>query len=147
MEINMKTIEDAIALAAAAHKGKTDKSGAAYILHPLRIMMKMNSEAEMITAVLHDVVEDTEWSLEQLRGEGFSEEVPAAVESVTNREGESYDDFIARAAKNLIGRRVKIADLEDNMNLFRLAEIREKDLVRMARYHRSWVLLTSSPGE
>ncbi len=132
------TLEDAIAIAAQAHKGEVDKAGAAYILHPLRMMMRLKSEAEMITAILHDVVEDTDWTIEKLREEGFSEEVLAAVECVTNREGESYEKFIERAGKNSIAWRVKIADLEDNMNIQRIGEITPKDLERLEKYHRSW---------
>ncbi len=97
----------------------------------------------MITAILHDVVEDCdEWTIEKLRERGFSEEVLEAVESVTNREGESYDEFIERAGKNPIARRVKIADLEDNMNVRRIGEIQEKDLIRLKKYHKSWNMLT-----
>ncbi len=139
----MATLEDAIVIAAEAHRGQTDKAGASYILHPLRMMMKMNTEAEMMTAILHDVVEDSdEWTIEKLRERGFSEEVLKAVESVTNREGESYDEFIERAGKNQIARKVKIADLEDNMNVRRIGEIQEKDLIRLKKYHKSWNLLT-----
>lgn len=137
------TIEDAIAIAARAHKGAKDKAGAAYILHPMRMMMRLETEAEMITAVLHDVVEDTDWTIEKLRAEGFSEEVLEAVECVTNREGESYEKFIERAGKNPIARRVKIADLEDNMNMRRIGELKPKDLERLAKYHRSWRILTA----
>lgn len=117
------TIEDAILIAAEAHKGEKDKAGAAYILHPLRMMMKMNTEAEMMTAILHDVVEDSDWTIEDLREKGFPEEVLEAVERVTNREGESYEQFIERAGKNPIARQVKIADLEDNMNIKRIGEV------------------------
>ncbi len=139
----MGTLENAIKIAAQAHQGQKDKAGAPYILHPLRMMMKMNTEAEMMTAILHDVVEDSdEWTLEKLRERGFSEEVLKAVESVTNREGESYDEFIERAGKNPIARRVKIADLEDNMNIRRISKIQEKDLIRLKKYHKSWNLLT-----
>jgi (p)ppGpp synthase/HD superfamily hydrolase len=80
---------------------------APYILHPLRMMLRLSGPEERIVAVLHDVVEDTDWTLERLRGEGFPDEIVEAVESVTNREGESYDDFVRRAAKNPIGARVK----------------------------------------
>lgn len=139
----MATLEEAILIAAEAHRGQTDKAGASYILHPLRMMMKMNTEAEMMAAILHDVVEDSdEWTIEKLRERGFSEEVLKAVESVTNREGESYDEFIERAGKNEIARKVKIADLEDNMNVQRIGEIQEKDLIRLKKYHKSWHLLT-----
>ncbi len=139
----MATLEEAILIAAEAHRGQTDKAGASYILHPLRMMMKMNTEVEMMTAILHDVVEDSEeWTIEKLRERGFSEEVLEAVESVTNREGENYDEFIERTGKNEIARRVKIADLEDNMNIHRIKEIKPKDLTRLEKYHKSWHLLT-----
>ncbi len=106
------------------------------------MMMRMNTEAEMITAILHDVVEDTDWTIEKLREKGFSEEVLQAVECVTNREDESYEQFIERAGKNPIARQVKIADLEDNMNIQRIGEINAKDYERLEKYHKSWRLLT-----
>ncbi len=142
----MATLEDAIQIAAEAHNGQKDKAGAAYILHPLRMMMRMKTEAEMITAILHDVVEDTDWTIEKLREKGFSKEVLEAVECVTNREGESYETFIERAGKNSIARQVKIADLEDNMNIQRIGEIKPKDLQRLEKYHKSWSVLTKSVG-
>lgn len=136
------TLEDAISIAALAHKGQKDKAGNLYLLHPLRMMMQMKSEAAMIVAVLHDVVEDTDWTLEQLQEQGFSEEVLTAIDCVTNRAGESYDQFIERVQTNPIAREVKIADLEDNMNIRRIAQIKPKDLERLEKYHKSWSLLT-----
>jgi (p)ppGpp synthase/HD superfamily hydrolase len=138
----MATLERAILIAAQAHEGQKDKSGAAYILHPLRMMMRMESEAAMIAAILHDVVEDSDWTLEQLRGEGFSEEVLQAVDCLTKRDGESYDEFIARVQTSAIARQVKIADLEDNMNVKRIGEMSPKDLARIEKYHRAWRALT-----
>lgn len=132
------TLEDAVALAARAHRGQKDKAGAPYVLHPLRMMLAVKSEAAMMAAVLHDVVEDTEWTLERLRGEGVPEEVLAAVECLTRREGESYDEFIGRVRGNRIAREVKLADLEDNMNIRRMGEVRPADLERLERYHRAW---------
>ncbi len=134
----MATLERAILIAAQAHEGQKDKSGAPYILHPLRMMMRMDSEAAMIAAVLHDVVEDTAVTFDQLRGEGFSEEILQAVECLTHRDGESYDEFIARAQTSAIARQVKIADLEDNMNVKRISEMTPKDLARVEKYHRAW---------
>lgn len=134
----MATLEKAIQIAAQAHEGQKDKSGAPYILHPLRMMMRMESEAAMIAAVLHDVVEDSDWTLEQLRGEGFSEEVLQAVDYLTSRDSESYDEFIARVETSAIARQVKIADLEDNMNVKRIGEMSPKDLARIEKYHRAW---------
>ena len=144
MNNKIATLEDAIQIAAQAHKGQPDKAGAPYILHPLRMMMRLKTEAEMITAILHDVIEDTDWTIEKLREKGFSEEVLEAVECVTNREGESYEQFIERAGKNPIARQVKIADLEDNMNIQRIGEIKPKDLKRLEKYHKSWSVLTKS---
>jgi (p)ppGpp synthase/HD superfamily hydrolase len=138
----MATLEKAIQIAAQAHAGQKDKSGAPYILHPLRMMLRVESETAMIAAVLHDVVEDSDWTLEQLRLEGFSEEVLQAVECLTNRDGGSYDDFIARVKTNAIARQVKIADLEDNMNVKRIGEMSPKDLARIEKYHRAWRALT-----
>ena len=141
------TLEDAISIAAAAHKGQFDKAGAPYILHPLRMMMRMKTEAEMMTAILHDVVEDSDWTFEQLREAGFSEEVLTAIDGVTNREDENYAQFIERAKQNPIARQVKIADLEDNMNILRIGEIKPKDLERLEKYHKSWRYLTSVETE
>ena len=138
----MATVERAVQIAAEAHQGQRDKAGAPYLLHPLRMMMRMESEAAMMAAVLHDVVEDSEWTLDQLRAEGFSAEVLQAVECLTNRLGESYDEFIARVQTNAIARQVKRADLEDNMNIRRMAEITPKDLARLEKYHRAWRTLT-----
>jgi hypothetical protein len=137
-------LERAIALAAMAHAGQVDKAGSPYILHPLRMMLRLSRPEDRIVAVLHDVVEDTDWTLERLRGEGFSDEIVAAVDSVTNREGESYDDFVLRAATNPIGRRVKLADLEDNSDLSRLGStITEKDRVRLEKYRKAIALLSA----
>ena len=140
----MATVEDAISIATQAHKGQTDKAGAPYLLHPLRIMMQMTSEAAMMTAVLHDVVEDTDWTLERLREEGFSDEVLEAVDSLTHREDESYQEFVERVRANPIARQVKIADLEDNMNIRRISQLSAKDLERLEKYHRAWCVLTSA---
>ncbi len=135
------TLEDAISIVALAHNGQKDKAGSPYLLHPLRMMVQMKSETAMIVAILHDVVEDSTWTLEQLRERGFSEEVLTAVDCVTNRTGESYEKFIERVQTNPIARQVKIADLEDNMNIRRISEIKPKDLERLEKYHKSWLVL------
>lgn len=141
------TLDDAIAIAAIVHKGQTDKAGAPYILHPLRLMMKITDPVAQAVAVLHDVVEDStpedKWTFERLAVEGFSKEVLDALECVTSRDGEHYDDFIDRAAANPIARSVKLADLEDNLNTLRIRSLRPKDLERIEKYHRSWQRLAS----
>lgn len=138
------TIEDAITIAAQAHKGQKDKAGSAYLLHPLRMMLQMNSEAAMMAAVLHDVVEDTDWTLEQLREEGFPDEVLEAVDCLTHRDEESYQEFVERVRTNPIARQVKVADLEDNMNVRRINQLGEKDLERLEKYHKAWCVLTKA---
>ncbi|UVM29610.1 HD domain-containing protein [Pseudomonas sp. B21-021] len=132
-----QTLERAIAIAATAHVGQVDKGGAPYILHPLKVMLRMSSLEERIVAVLHDVVEDCGISLEDLRKEGFSEAVLSAIESVTKVPGESYEDFVERAAQNPIGRVVKLADLEENSDLSRIASPSWEDLERIEKYRRA----------
>lgn len=133
----MTDIEKAITIAIAAHKGQKDKAGSPYILHPLRIMLRMEREKEMIGAVLHDVIEDADLSIEYLKSRGFAREILEAVESVTRREDESYEDFITRAGLHPLGSKIKHADILDNMNLNRIESLTERDLKRVAKYHKS----------
>lgn len=110
----------AIEIAASAHAAQVDKGGAPYVLHPLRLMFRQEGEAAMIAAVLHDVVEDTPWTLEALRAEGFPPASLEAVAALTKRPGEDYFAFIERAGAHPIARAVKLADLEDNMDIRRI---------------------------
>ncbi|MBD9562708.1 HD domain-containing protein [Pseudomonas sp. PDM09] len=132
-----QTLERAIAIAAAAHEGQVDKGGAPYILHPLKVMLRVNTLEERIVAVLHDVVEDCGISFDDLRNEGFSETVLMAIASVTKVPDESYEEFIERAAQNPIGRVVKLADLEENSDLSRIAQPSWEDLERVEKYRRA----------
>lgn len=132
-----QTLERAIAIASTAHAGQVDKGGAPYILHPLKVMLRMSTLEQRIVAVLHDVVEDCGVSLDDLRKEGFSEEVLSAIESVTKVPGESYEDFVDRAAQNPIGRVVKLADLEENSDLSRITSPSWEDLERVEKYRRA----------
>jgi (p)ppGpp synthase/HD superfamily hydrolase len=137
----MATLERAILLAAQAHEGQIDKAGEPYILHPLRIMLRMTTPTAMTVAVLHDVVEDTRVTPEMLRGEGFSEGVLETLDCLTRRKDEDYDTYIERIKSNPEAVRVKIADLEDNMDIRRIADLRETDLERLKKYHRAWLAL------
>lgn len=138
-------LDKAIWIAAQAHLGQKDKYGAPYILHPLKMMLRFPSEREMMVAVLHDVVEDNpDWDLDRLRQEGFSAEIIEAVDHLTRREEETYEEFTERAGKNALARQVKLADLEDNMDLKRIKHLTEKDLERLARYHKAWLKLSDS---
>jgi len=135
------TLEDAIALAVEAHRGQRDKAGQTYILHPLRVMMRLETEAERMAAILHDVVEDTPYTLERLRELGYPQEVLTALECLTKREGESYEAFIERVRPHPLARRVKLADLEDNMDVRRLVAVGPKEAERLARYRAAWARL------
>jgi len=135
-------LEKALQLAVEAHAGDTDKAGETYIRHPLRVMHQVETETERVVAVLHDVVEDTGYTLDDIDDE-FGSEVCDAVDAVTKRDGEGYEQLIDRAAANPIARSVKIADLEDNMDVTRLETV-DADLGdRMEKYHRSWKRLTA----
>ncbi|MDC1433603.1 GTP pyrophosphokinase [Burkholderiales bacterium] len=137
-------LERAIGIAVEAHKGQLDKGGNPYILHPLRVMMSVDLELEKIVAVLHDVVEDSNWTFEALLAEGFSIEVIEALKSVTkNSDNEDYDSFIQRAMQNPIGRKVKIADIRDNLDVTRIPELGEKDLQRINKYKKALKILTA----
>jgi (p)ppGpp synthase/HD superfamily hydrolase len=140
----MATLERAISIAAAAHAGQIDKAGHPYILHPLRVMLRVNTEEERIAAVLHDVVEDTSVTLGQLATEGFSQDVLAAVEALTKLPGESRMDAASRAVKNRIARTVKLADNTENMDLSRIASPTEKDFARLKEYERVRALLLNT---
>lgn len=139
----MSSLERAITIAAQAHAGQVDKGGAPYILHPLRVMLGVEQPEERIVAVLHDVLEDSAVTLEQLRAEGFSAPVLAALSALTKVEGEDYPAFIRRAAANPLARRVKRADLADNSDLSRIPEPGAEDLRRLEKYRQALLYLNS----
>jgi (p)ppGpp synthase/HD superfamily hydrolase len=138
------TIDDAIELALKAHRGQKDKYEQAYILHPLRLMVKMSSDDERMVAALHDVVEDSGTTLDDLRQLGYSPEVVAGVEAMTKREGEAYMDAIKRAKANPLARRVKLADLEDNMDVRRMDKVGDNERERLAKYLKAWQFILES---
>lgn len=142
----MSTLERAIQIATEAHKGKFDKAGREYIGHPIRVMEMGKTEDEKIVGVLHDVIEDTDWTFERLEAEGFSQEVINALRCVTKTsENENYDDFIDRVKKNPLAIAVKINDLTDNMDIRRLPYLSDKDVKRLKKYLKAYKRLTGEP--
>ena len=139
----MTLLERAIQIAVTAHAGQIGKDGSPYILHPLRLMLKMDSEEAKIVAVLHDVVEDTDVSFEDLSREGFPEPVLEALRFLTHDKDTPYEDYVERIKPHPLARKVKLADLEDNSDIRRLSGIEEKDLQRLKKYHRAWMILKS----
>jgi len=130
-------LEKAIEIAAQAHRGQVDKAGNPYILHVLRVMLRMTDLTDMVVGVLHDIIEDTPWTATGLAAKGFPAEVVRVIQLLSKKEGESYKDFIARLAPDPLARRVKIADLEDNMDVRRMKSISEGDWERLAKYQQA----------
>lgn len=115
-------LEDAIALAVSSHRGQRDLEGRPYILHPLRVMASFTDPEDdeaRIAAVLHDIVEDTDMTPAQLLNEGYPQVCVDAIIALSRREGEEYAEYIERVAANPLARRVKLADLQDNLDLTR----------------------------
>jgi hypothetical protein len=147
----MASLEKALQIAAKAHEGQKEKAGQPYILHPLRVMMAVEGEEAQIVGVLHDVIEDTAVSADDLRRAGFGEQVVAAVLCVTHRKDEPYADYVVRCKANEVARRVKLADLADNWRLDRPLLLRpqrfESDMARLRRYALSYKFLTDQISE
>lgn len=139
----MSSLERAIQIAVTAHAGQVDKGGAPYILHPLRVMFSISVDGDeaRIAAVLHDVLEDTDVTAEDLAGEGFSAPVIEALEALTRRESETYSAFIKRVSRNPIARIVKMADLKDNSDLSRIPSPTQKDRKRFWKYQKNIAVL------
>ena len=130
-------LEKAMMLAAKGHMGQLDKGGRPYILHPTRVMLSCKTIEEKTVAMMHDLLEDTDITAEDLRKEGFSDEVVGAVVCLTKTEGEDYTDYIERICQNKLAARVKLADLKDNMDLNRLPGLTPKDFQRLEKYLRA----------
>lgn len=143
-EVKVSTIEKAITLAAMAHSGQIDKAGQPYILHPLKVMLRLEKDYERMAAVLHDVVEDTDVTLEKLALEGFPKEVVEAVEALTKLPGESRLQAAERAVQNPIARVVKLADNAENMDLSRIPNPTENDIARLQEYEAVRKLLLAA---
>lgn len=159
------SLERAIEIAVKFHAGNEDKAGAPYILHPLRVMLSLETEPERIVAVLHDVVEDCfpehEKGWQFLTGEGFTAEVIAALGCVTKNQTEldkpgdseteewiRYKSFVQRALRNPIARAIKLADLNDNLDITRLPTVSTKDAERLSKYLKAReLLLNTDPGD
>lgn len=142
----MSTLERAIEIATEAHRGQLDKAGKDYIGHPMRVMEAGKTTEEKIVGVLHDVVEDSDWTFERLAAEGFSAEVIEALRCVTKiSKDEPYDKFIARVKSNPLAVAVKLNDLSDNMDIRRLPYLSDKDVKRLKKYLKAYKQLTGEP--
>lgn len=142
-----ETIQKAYRIACRAHAGQKDKSGKDYILHPMTVASHVGSDENcIVTALLHDVAEDTEITLEELSC-NFNEEVMQALKLLTHQDGVPYMDYVKNLKDNRIARTVKLADLRHNMDLSRLPEITEKDLQRVEKYKKAERLLMEADNK
>lgn len=142
----MSTLERAIEIAQEAHYGQVDKSGCEYINHPLRVMSAGKTIEEKITGILHDVIEDSDWKIEMLENEGFSNEIIEALRCLTKQsDNEPYEKYIARIKKNPLATSVKLNDLTDNMDIRRLPYLSDKDIKRLKKYLKAYKQLNDIP--
>ena len=134
----------AMKLCYEAHKDQMDKSGLPYVFHPAHVAEQMTDEATTIVALLHDVVEDTDYTLEDLAAEGFEKEILEAVALMTHEDDVPYLDYVAKLKNNPIARAVKLADLAHNSDLSRIGEIDEETRKRLEKYKKAIALLKGS---
>ena len=135
----------AMKLCYEAHKDQVDKSGLPYVFHPAHVAEQMTDEATTIVALLHDVVEDTDYTLEDLAAEGFGKEILEAVALMTHEDDVPYLDYVAKLKDNPIARAVKLADLAHNSDLSRIGEIDEETRKRLEKYKKAIALLKENP--
>ena len=135
----------AMKLCYEAHKDQVDKSGLPYVFHPAHVAEQMTDEATTIVALLHDVVEDTDYTLEDLAAEGFEKEILEAVALMTHEDDVPYLDYVAKLKNNPIARAVKLADLAHNSDLSRIGEIDEETRKRLEKYKKAIALLKENP--
>lgn len=140
-------LDKAAFICVTKHQGQRDKTGQAYFQHPMRVAMRCVTDEEKLVALLHDTIEDSDVTADYLLAEGFPQAIVDAILSVTKREGESYEDFVARAKENPIGRAVKVHDLEDNLDVMRLNELTPSMAERFNKYLRAYRFLTTDNAD
>ena len=133
----------ALCIAYKAHEGQVDKTGIPYIFHPFHLAESMTDENSTIVALLHDVIEDTDWTIDDLEKEGFNEDILTALKLMTHNPAEPYMDYISRLSTCPVARQVKLADLYHNLDRTRVENPDEKMLKRWEKYDRAIQLLKS----
>ena len=120
-------INKALIISFTAHKNQTDKNGIPYIYHPYHLAEQMDTEYEICTALLHDVIEDTNMTIQDLREEGFPDEIINAINVLTHRKNQPYTKYINNIKQNELAKKVKLADLKHNSDSTRITSLTEKD--------------------
>lgn len=145
----MSTVFAALDIVRVAFEDKTDRAGKPYIGHLRRVASKMHTVGAECVAWLHDLLEDTDWTIEDLRNHlyggqpAFSNEILEAIEAITHKEGQSYEDYIEQVAQNPLATMVKLEDLRDNMDITRLPRLTDRDIERLKKYHKAYLRLTN----
>lgn len=140
-----KILERAIRIAVNAHFGAVDKADKPYIFHPLRVMNSVESIEEKIVAILHDVIEDTDITADDLLLVGIPENLVIEIIALTHHPDVDYDEYVKQISGHKIASKVKLADLKDNMDITRYKEITDGDFERLKRYHRNYIYLKNKP--
>lgn len=120
-----------------AHKDQTDKSGLPYVYHPYEVASGLQTETEVCVALLHDVVEDTDITFEQLKEEGFGDDIIFAIKLMTHQKGVPYFDYVRAIKENPIAKSVKLSDLKHNSIVERLDQISDRDRDRIKKYQKA----------
>lgn len=138
-----KLLDKAISIAVAAHYGQKSKDGLPYIMHPLHLMMQLDTEDQELAmiAVMHDVIEDSDFSFDDLKKAGFSRRVVKAIDRLTHREEDLYSEYIERIKESEDAVKIKLLDLKHNMDVSRLRFISDKDSKRLKKYHSAYAEL------
>ena len=137
-----KLLDKAISIAVDSHSGQVNDQSEPYVLHPLRMMFKAVTIEEKIIAVLHDVIEKTTIDLEYLRSVGFSDRIVLGIDALSRRPQENYDKYIDRVAENKLATKVKIIDLDDNINSLDLDKSQESKSNKFLKYQKARNTLT-----
>ena len=130
-------LQKAISIAYNSHKNQYNVNGEPYILHPLRIMLKTKDEEQMITAVLHDVVERSDFEIDHLEIEGFNKDIVAALDALSRKNDELYDSYISRVLKNKLAIKIKVIDLMDNIKIHKSINIKENASIKLIQYENA----------
>lgn len=136
MPATMEQLQNAILIATNAHNGQYDKAGAPYILHPMRVMMRMPTIEGKIVAISHDLIENTSMTIMDLVRENYPDVCTCAIDSMTKCPSETYNSYIIRLIDDILAAECKLEDMRDNTNIYRLQKVAKQHLRMIAKYHR-----------
>ncbi len=137
-------LQKALQICYEKHYGQVDKGGKPYFLHPVIVALMGKTNQEKICGLLHDVIEDTDCTLDDLENVGFSQEIIEVVDLLTKKPGESYEEYLMKIKANNLARKVKVNDLNHNSNLSRISSLKNEDFERLEKYRKALKFLHES---